>query len=420
MKKQIKLIWPLIILLFCCGSVFADVETVKKVEEKKVIEYRNAGGRASYLKTIKTRFTQPESAIGVLRKDFFCVKSENIIWNKKLFDASTAGFKKVFQTELQKAHYPVPEEKDTIFDEPEEKDKKADLQVGIFIKQINANFCTESAEGKGGVYLKVMWQVYATEIQKVIFTATTEGSYQSDKNEKPGNFFNKAFAVAVRNFLAEPGFSQIVSSSSLAEKNKPVGDLIKIKGKSTADNKSKMDVTIVRSAVATIVNDKGSGSGFFLSQDGYLLSNYHVVGNSKFVKVKLATGRDLVGEVIRSDKVRDVALIKTEPISVMPIAIRKGDVNIGEDVYAIGSPMGHKFNTTLTKGILSGFRDTNGNKFLQSDVTILPGNSGGPLLDSNGNAIGITVSGMVVKGFSGMNFFIPIEDALAKLGVEIE
>jgi S1-C subfamily serine protease len=104
----------------------------------------------------------------------------------------------------------------------------------------------------------------------------------------------------------------------------------------------------------------------------------------------------------------------------MPIAIRKGDVNIGEDVYAIGSPMGHKFNTTLTKGIMSGFRDTNGNKFLQSDVTILPGNSGGPLLDSNGNAIGITVSGMVVKGFSGMNFFIPIEDALAKLGVEIE
>jgi S1-C subfamily serine protease len=144
------------------------------------------------------------------------------------------------------------------------------------------------------------------------------------------------------------------------------------------------------------------------------------VGESRFVKVKLTTGRELVGEVIRSDKIRDVALLKTEPVSITPIALRRGDLNIGEDVYAVGSPLSHEFNTTLTKGILSGYRDIEHKKYLQSDVAILPGNSGGPLLDSSGSVIGITVGGVIKKGFSGMNFFIPVSDALSKLRVEVD
>jgi serine protease Do len=81
--------------------------------------------------------------------------------------------------------------------------------------------------------------------------------------------------------------------------------------------------------------------------------------------------------------------------------------------------LGERFNTTLTRGILSGYRTLDDKRYIQSDVAILPGNSGGPLLDSQGTVIGITVMGLGARGIAGMNFFIPIGEALAKLGVEV-
>ena len=123
--------------------------------------------------------------------------------------------------------------------------------------------------------------------------------------------------------------------------------------------------------------------------------------------------------MMRTDKTRDVALVKTEPIAVQPIGLRSSEPNIGEEVYVLGSPLGDKFNATLTKGILSGYRTFEDKRYLQSDVAILPGNSRGPLMDAKGSVVGITVSGLGAKGMAGMNFFIPISDALAKLGVEL-
>ena len=74
----------------------------------------------------------------------------------------------------------------------------------------------------------------------------------------------------------------------------------------------------------------------------------------------------------------------------------------------------------LTRGILSGYRTINNLRFLQSDVAILPGNSGGALLEKAGQVIGITVAGLGAKGLAGMNFFIPIEDALSKLSLQVK
>ena len=88
--------------------------------------------------------------------------------------------------------------------------------------------------------------------------------------------------------------------------------------------------------MVTIETAAGSGSGFYI--DRYLLTNQHVVGDSKFVKVRTATGRELPGEVLRVDARRDVALLKTESTPFDPLAIRTGETHVGEDVYAVGSP----------------------------------------------------------------------------------
>jgi len=159
--------------------------------------------------------------------------------------------------------------------------------------------------------------------------------------------------MAARNLLADKRFSDAVLSIEMAAPQG--GDAVGLKpikmrqDKVMPDAPLKKNITDLRMAVAIIVVDnKRTGSGFFVSPDGYWLTIQHVVGTSRFVKVKLTTGRELAGEVIRTDAARDVALIKTEPISLPTITISPSELNIGDEVYALGSPMGESFNATLT------------------------------------------------------------------------
>ncbi|MDD5171404.1 MAG: trypsin-like peptidase domain-containing protein [Syntrophales bacterium] len=418
-----KLTWPILVILlfsFSYTSAWAEPARVKQAAEKTPILFKEgAKGREAYLKTIKNHFDN--NKVGEIQKGWFCSKIGNILWNRKAYSLFGAKLPAFFREELEKAHYPVPPDK--IFDAPANDSKASSgLQVGMLFKEIRANFCVKSDGVSGGVYMKVYWEVYSPEAQRVIFETTTEGTYQPAEMVKIPleRFFHNAFGSAVRNLLAEQGYHDVVANMASFKPISGGSNILKLKKGNTPVKPLKDIITDLRSAVVTITSDTRSGSGFFVSQDGDLLTNLHVVGSSKFVKVKLPTGRELLGEVLRSDKNRDVALIRTEPIAVHPIIIADSEPNIGEDVYVLGSPLGDKFNTSLTHGILSGYRTFREKRYLQSDVAILPGNSGGPLLDSKGSVVGISVAGLGAKGLAGMNFFIPINDALTNLNIVIE
>jgi S1-C subfamily serine protease len=172
-------------------------------------------------------------------------------------------------------------------------------------------------------------------------------------------------------------------------------------------------------SVAIVFAADGSGSGFLVSRDGYVLTNHHVVGGAKYVKLKWSTGEETLGEVIRSDRRRDVALIKTDAKDRAPLALRTGSAQPGDPVFAIGTPLDDKLQNTLTKGIVSANRVYDGLPFIQSDVAVTHGNSGGPLLDEQGRVLGLTVSGRAPDGAPvGLNFFIPIDDALKALALK--
>lgn len=119
---------------------------------------------------------------------------------------------------------------------------------------------------------------------------------------------------------------------------------------------------------------------------------------------------------------RDVALLKSPIRMPDPISIKTELPSIAQDVFAIGSPMDESLNSTVTKGIVSAIReaDVNGMRFIQADAAISPGNSGGPLLDSKGNVIGISVQKIVSKGAESLGMFIPIDDAFYALGVMVK
>jgi serine protease Do len=161
---------------------------------------------------------------------------------------------------------------------------------------------------------------------------------------------------------------------------------------------------------------KSLGSGFIISADGYVLTNYHVVKNADEIIVRLNDRRELRGEVIGTDKRSDVALLKIDATD-LPVA-RIGtstSLEVGEWVLAIGSPFG--FDYSATAGIVSAkgrsLPRENYVPFIQTDVAINPGNSGGPLFNQEGEVVGVN-SQIYSRtgGYMGVSFAIPIEVAM--------
>ena len=174
----------------------------------------------------------------------------------------------------------------------------------------------------------------------------------------------------------------------------------------------------VRGAVVTVTFRDGHGSGFLVDPAGYVLTNAHVVEDARVATVRLATGREILGDVVRVEPERDVALIKLEEGQLPAVPVRALEPGIGEEVYALGAPLDEKLVGSVTRGVVSGYREIDGQRYIQSDVNTLPGNSGGPLVDGSGNVVGMTVMGRTENGaFVGINYFIPIGEALASLNL---
>jgi serine protease Do len=158
------------------------------------------------------------------------------------------------------------------------------------------------------------------------------------------------------------------------------------------------------------------GSGFIVSSDGYILTNAHVVDGADVVTVKTTDKREYRAKVVGADKQSDVAVLKIDAKNLPVVKI--GDPNgskVGQWVVAIGSPYG--FDNTVTSGIISAksraLPNENYTPFIQTDVPVNPGNSGGPLFNLQGEVIGI--NSMIYSqtgGFQGLSFAIPINEAM--------
>jgi len=160
---------------------------------------------------------------------------------------------------------------------------------------------------------------------------------------------------------------------------------------------------------------RGLGSGFLISEDGYLLTNAHVVGDAGTVRIKLTDRREFDGKVIGKDKASDIAVVKIDARGLPFATLAKPkDLQVGEWVVAIGSPYG--FENSVTAGIVSAKgRTLPGDAyvpFIQTDVAVNPGNSGGPLFNMNGEVVGINSQIFSRSGgYQGLSFAIPVDVA---------
>ncbi len=362
--------------------------------------------------------------IGESQAGMLCLPGPKIEWKGGRVNVGDEEFTDVFREELQKYNYTVVGDPNALFEDPSAW--KAELLVAGVINKLQVNACYPMGgfgnwkDSKGSAFVRVQWQIYGQLERKIVYETTTEGSYEATSSSSMGveKALTNAFGVAVQNLLADAKFHKLVTesralTSSLEGRPGVPLELRLAKGTS--------GVSAARDATMTVYAGSGHGSGFLITSDGHVITNEHVVKEAKFVKVRLANGREVLGDVLRTNTASDVALIKLResnlPTTVLALGIPP---EVGSEVYAIGSPRSDSLDVTVTKGIVSGYRDERGQKRIQSDVQIHPGNSGGPLINKDGKVVGVAVAGLMLGGASqNLNFFLPIDDVVTGLNLVI-
>ena len=278
-----------------------------------------------------------------------------------------------------------------------------------------------AANMSGSVYLKVSWKLL-NGADEVLFSHSSEGSYKGRANNKKiREAYLKALEQATTNLLSVSGFRDSVNSVGNLSRNYSSTSTVRWTGVTVSfGDGSTQFADLAKQLLAasvTIRQRDGHGSGVYIEQNT-VLTNAHVVGTQSEVTVITDEG-EFRGRVISRDVRRDVALVQTSS-RVTPVKISRSSPYPGDPLYVIGTPLDESLSHTVTKGILSAKRTTDGQSFYQTDASINPGNSGGPVLDNSGELIGITVSGIFTRDGAGVNvnYVIPIQSALKTLGIE--
>jgi len=239
------------------------------------------------------------------------------------------------------------------------------------------------------------------------------------------------------------GLVHHVATEGTSTINGPLGSfsLTEAKAAPEYDAEEQQNIAVYKKALPSVVNitstqvaydfflrpvpQQGQGSGFILDTQGHILTNNHVIEGAQMVEVTLWNQKKYKAQVMNVDKIHDLALLQIQAKDLQPATLASGNnLVVGQRVYAIGNPFG--FSGTMTRGIISALRSVampNGSKIdnaIQTDASVNPGNSGGPLLNSKGEVIGITTMiannpNSQVDQSAGIGFAIPISVAKATM-----
>ena len=272
-------------------------------------------------------------------------------------------------------------------------------------------------------------------------------SYNSERNRKPrkkGGGMGKIIALVVSCSLlggiAGSGLTYIMMNNETGTTQQNT-----VSNVNTADVSFKNDSTLsiteafekVAPAVVTVSTKgvtsngffqqqyEGVGSGFIINEDGYILTNYHVIEGASEISVTLSDNTTVAAKVVNYDENQDVAMLKITDSDVkIPAVVELGDsdqLRQGESVIAIGTPLSTNLSQTVTNGIVSALNrnvETESGvmqNLIQTDASINPGNSGGPLVNTRGQVVGINTMKATGTDTEGIGFAIPINDISDKI-----
>ena len=393
-----------------------------------------SGVKAKSVKFATYQFVQtPNLPIGNYQVGPLCIPRFQIALKDFAPRVSKEAFAQTFEREVRSAGFPLAGASvDNLFGAA--SDAAGDLQVAANIKSATGDVCAllyASNTMKGWMQLEVEWQIYSPIKREVVARIPITAAIEKKTPVEPGPLLTDVLDEAVKGLLNDKTYRDLMLSSAPDIVAGPGAAPAIAGGPATvapgrdpiligAPSRKPTGLPEVAGSVVTIVAGGGHGSGFLVSANGYILTNEHVVRGSETVKIRWSDNFETVGQVLRLDRGRDVALIKTDSRGRLPLLMSRGAIELGQEVYAVGAPLDIGLSGTVTRGIVStSNRIFNGYSFVQSDVQVNPGNSGGPLVTKDGQVIAMTDIGYQPEGLpTGINLFIPAGDALDFLGLK--
>ncbi len=365
-----------------------------------------------------------------------------------------------FDTTLEGLGYQVTGQSHLIYDEDLEDDEArtvytvsariVDIKMDLCRKERTVNLTglvwgAEKSMTNGEAAITVEWSVNDRLQRKQVWRTVTKGYSNRKTSASAGAslLLLDAFAAATHNLGADPAFHGLIVNGDVPETVLPPKKRAPYRGRFDPQEDVELPALPLsakpvqprmeqaRKLAVLIRTGTGHGSGFFINHHGHILTNAHVVGDADRVMVVTADkAHKQYGEVLRRDKRRDVALVRViQPVpqdAYTLLPIRTAIPAVGEDIFAIGAPfLERMLQDTVTKGIVSAYRANDSLRkvsYIQTDLYATGGNSGGPILDANGNIVAMLVAGYEKGGqeMAGLNLTIPIGDALKALNIDTQ
>lgn len=417
------------ILLTCCvflTTLSGCATNVGQVEVKQAIEITDRSKIKPIAITKVAAKMRRGQVLGSFRVGAFCLPNSDLKWKSgnKVY-LSNEDLVDVFKDELERNGWPVVGTTDDLFSGYDVSG--AEVLVAAKISDIKTDMCAPMAgfgnfDVKGSMKMDVEWQVYSPARKSLIGTVETQGSTELKKSSDDASFelLQGSFSLAVNNLLASNEFLEMVEKSRGLLDGPSSSNARAIKNREVSYKTLTEAIEAAKKSTITVRTAGGHGSGFAIGDGSLVITNAHVVGEAKNVTIVTSGGISLNGEVIKVSKERDTALITLSSLRLPALRINASIPASASKIYAVGSPLDERLSGTVTEGIVSGTRLLDGYEWIQSDVAINPGNSGGPLMDANGEVIGISTMGMQSGGSQvGLNLFVPIGDALKWLELTI-
>jgi hypothetical protein len=324
---------------------------------------------------------------------------------------------------LQSNGYKVVEPTDDLFSRSVDQTRSR-FQLGGVITSIYINSAlignAYDYKQEGDAEVVVEWQLYDTTVDQIVFTKRTTGRFyypQSDESIDVSGFILEGYRIAVTNLLAVQDFSDIVTMAKDTLSTIAEHDELNVNFTSRSENKKIDNISKLFSSVVTIQSGLNHGTGVIISQDGHVLTVAHVVSGVEKVSIIFESGLQLEAEVLRTNKASDSAIVKIKGQKFNCLPVKFEQTDIGEDVFIISTPLDKTLSFSVTRGIISSYREKGEYRIIQTDAAINPGSSGGPIFDSAGRIIGIVSSKIAGDVVEGIGFGITVNTVFSSLNI---
>lgn len=300
----------------------------------------------------------------------------------------------------------------------QDKSDEADFILGGTMTSVD---CTDEQRFTCGV--SIDWQLLDKRADVIVYQVTSRHEEMGLADLEKSEVGNRLLLGGLRSLLSRQKFVDALKPSSAAAETGPTvvtsrfanGQVRSCPARTLSLPKQSDEAL---KATALVKVNGGVGSAVVISPDGLLLTAAHVATTDNVI-VRFKDGKEQPAAVLRVDERTDVALLqlKGNTRDIPCLALRTDPVSTGEDVFALGAPGGERLSFSVSRGIVSGVRNMDGLNFIQTDTSISPGNSGGPLVDAKGQVVAIMTWKIMGGGTEGLGFGVPSASATSALSL---